>query len=125
MHPLNLTPTSGETLPPIASAADDARVDIAAQGFWHRGEKAFFDVRVFNPYASTHRNQSLTSTFNNNEREEASLQSESDPGGAYGSFTPLVFSAFGGCGRGNRNFLTTLADKAATKRHLRLTIVMS
>jgi hypothetical protein len=48
-----LTPLTGEVLPPSANSADDARVDIAARGFWQRCEKAFFDVRVFNPYAPT------------------------------------------------------------------------
>ena len=50
------TPLSGEILPSSANIADDARVDIAARSFWQRCDKAFFDVRVFNPYASTHRN---------------------------------------------------------------------
>ncbi|CAB4036299.1 Hypothetical predicted protein [Paramuricea clavata] len=48
-----LTPLTGEVLPPSANSADHARVDIAARGFWQRCEKAFFDVRVFNPYAPT------------------------------------------------------------------------
>ena len=42
------TPLSGEILPSSANTTDDARVDIAARGFWQRCEKAFFDVRVFN-----------------------------------------------------------------------------
>ena len=37
-----LTPLTGEVLPPSANSADDARVDIAARGFWQRCEKAFF-----------------------------------------------------------------------------------
>ena len=30
----------------------------------------FFDVRVFNPYALTHRRQTMSSSFNANEREK-------------------------------------------------------
>ena len=120
-----LTPLSGETLPPSANIADDARVDVAARGFWQRCEKAFFDVRVFNPYASTHRNQSLASAFNNNEKEKKRHYNQRVIQVEHGSFTPIVFSAFGGCGRETQHFLTTLADKIASKRHLRLSVVMS
>ncbi|CAB4003893.1 Hypothetical predicted protein [Paramuricea clavata] len=42
-----LTPLTGEVLPPSANSGDDARVDIAARGFWQRCEKAFFYVRRF------------------------------------------------------------------------------
>ena len=119
------TPLSGEILPSSANTADDARVDIAARGFWQRCEKAFFDVRVFNPYASTHRNQTLTSSFNNNEKEKKRHYNERVIRVEQGSFTPVVFSAFGGCGRETQHFMTTLADKIATKRHLRLSVVMS
>ena len=34
-----LAPLTGEVLPPSANSADDARVDIAARGFWQRCEK--------------------------------------------------------------------------------------
>ena len=33
---------------------DKARLDISALGFWQRGQRAFFDVRVFNPFAKSH-----------------------------------------------------------------------
>ena len=110
-----LTPLSGETLPPSANIADDARVDVAARGFWQRCEKAFFDVRVFNPYASTHRNQSLASAFKNIEKEKKRHYNQRVIQVEHGSFTPIVFSAFGGCGRETQHFLTTLADKIASE----------
>ncbi len=87
-----------------------------------RCEKPFFDVRVFSPYASTHRNQTLTSSFNNNEKKKKRHYNERVIRVEQGSFTPVVFSAFGGCGRETQHFMTTLADKIATKRHLRLSV---
>ena len=29
---------------------DEARLDVSARGFWQRGQRAFFDVRVFHPF---------------------------------------------------------------------------
>ena len=35
-----------------ANTSNEARVDIKSRGFWVRGQKAFFDVRVFDPSAN-------------------------------------------------------------------------
>ena len=35
-----------------ANNSNEARVDIKSRGFWVRGQKAFFDVRVFDPNAN-------------------------------------------------------------------------
>ena len=43
-----------------ANREDGARLDIVVESFWGRDQQhAFFDVRVFNPFAPTHRNTSL------------------------------------------------------------------
>ena len=68
-----LAPLTGEVFPSSANSADDARVDIAARGFWQRCERAFCDIRIFNPYASTHRRQTLSSSFKANERQKKRL----------------------------------------------------
>ena len=49
----SLQPITGEVLSNTTAVSEDgARLDIAASGFWGgRSERAFFDVRVFNPYA--------------------------------------------------------------------------
>ena len=49
----HLQPVTGETLSGASTiAADGARLDVAASGFCGgRHERAFFDVRVFNPHA--------------------------------------------------------------------------
>ena len=49
----SLMPLSGERLRhKTANTEDGARLDIRAQGFWgERHQSAFFDVRIFNPFA--------------------------------------------------------------------------
>ena len=46
-----LQPLTGEQLPEGSNCSDEARVDVAARGFWQDCEMAFFDVKVFNPFA--------------------------------------------------------------------------
>ena len=67
-----LQPLSGETLFHRTSNSDDhARLDISAKGFWNSShEQAFVDVRVFNPLAKSHFNQSLPSCYRKNENEK-------------------------------------------------------
>ena len=62
-----LQPLTGETLPTSANKENDARLDIAARSFWQKCEMAFFDVRVFNPFAKTHLNSNLDAAFRSTE----------------------------------------------------------
>ena len=61
-------------------------------GFWQRCEKAFFAVRVLNPYASTHQRQTLNSSFNANEREKKRQYNQRIIEVEHGSFTPVVLA---------------------------------
>ena len=58
-----LEPLTGEELPKIANKEQEARLDIAARGFWQESAMAFFDVRVFNPFAKTHSKKTLDAAF--------------------------------------------------------------
>ena len=94
-----LEPVTGEDLPASTNTEDEARLDIAARGFWQRGEKAFFDVRVFNPFAKTHLNSNIDTVFKQNETAKKRDYNERVISIEHGSFTPIVTSAYGGCGR--------------------------
>ena len=50
--------------------SEGARLDIAATGFWQRGRKAFFDVRVFNPLASTNAAAANATVYRRHESEK-------------------------------------------------------
>ena len=52
------------------TANKDPRLDISARGFWCSGQKALFDVRVFNPIASRYRNTPLSKCYTINENEK-------------------------------------------------------
>ena len=49
---------------------DNARLDISADGFSERSDRAFFDVRVFNPFASTNLKHQLGSCYHLHEMEK-------------------------------------------------------
>ena len=66
---------TGETLREAsANTQDGARLDVAADGFWGgRYERAFFDVKVFSPYAPLNRRSTLQAVYRSHEnikREE-------------------------------------------------------
>ena len=43
---------------------DEARLDVSAWGFWgSRHQRSFFDLRVFNPSASSYRNTAVASLY--------------------------------------------------------------
>ena len=50
-----------------ANTEDNARLDIKAQGFWG---SAFFDVRVFNPYASSNCTGTIAASYRRHKREK-------------------------------------------------------
>ena len=55
---------------PLYNLEDNARLDVKALGFWgNERQCAFFDVRVFNPFAPSHTNQTIQSTYERMRRE--------------------------------------------------------
>ena len=94
----------------------DVRLDIRARGFWGgRMELAFFDVRVFNPFARSAVTIPLAQLHARQEAEkrrkyENRLLAENC------SFTPLVFSTSGGCSPLTARFLKKLASKLSDQK---------
>ena len=91
---------AGEPLPYATSNREDgARLDIRAQGFWgDRFRRAFFDIRVFYPNASSYHNLQLSSIYRRHEKEKKRHYEDRVREVEHGSFTPLVFSTSGGMG---------------------------
>ena len=114
----HLTPVTGENLPRSSNTGDDARLDVSA-----RGQRAFFDVRVFNPFALSHLKQNLQKVFTANEKEKKRQYNSRVIEVEHGSFTPLVFSSYGGSSPETERFITELSVKLATKHDQELSVV--
>ena len=100
-----------------ANTTNEARVDISARGFWTRGQKAFVDIRIFDPMADCHRNISLDAAHKRNEQEKIRAYGDRIQNVDHGSFTPLVFTTSGGMGPKAKCFYARLADLIAEKKH--------
>ena len=98
-----------------AKTQHGVRLDFRGRGFWIRGQRAFFDVRVFNPNAQRYLRQTLKQSFAVNEREKHHCNRrimEVDQG----SFTPLVFTLNGGMAGECKVFYSRLAMLLSSKR---------
>ena len=101
-----------------AKTEKDARPDIAARGFWMRGQRAFCDVRVFNPLAKCHRSKPLAKVHEIHEKEKKVKYARRVIEIEHGTFTPLVFSCFGGMSRECSYFYKRLSERIAEKRDI-------
>ena len=99
-----------------ANLADEARLDISATGFWTPGQRAFFDVRVFDLNAQRYENLELSKCFLYNESEKKRHYNDRVNDVENGTFTPLVFSTNGGMGRECNSFFKRLAEMVSEKR---------
>jgi len=112
-----LLPLSGEQLRyQTSNTQENARLDISARGFWTRGERAFFDIRVFDPTAPSYINQTLEAAHKRQENEKRRAYEERIINIEHASFTPLVFSVTGGMSTGTLKTYSRLAEMLADKR---------
>ena len=66
-----LNPLSGECLHNrTANRDEEARLDVSARGVWRRGERVFFDIKVFYPNAQSYQEMTLPQIFRNHELEK-------------------------------------------------------
>ena len=95
---------------------DNARHDLSALGFWRHGEKAFFDIRVFDPVAQRHFNRNLQAVHLRQENENRRQYEEQVLHVEHASFTPLVFTIAGGMGKAAQKCFSRLAEMLAGSR---------
>ena len=67
-----------------------------SQSFWGGDRQcAYFDIRVFNPFAQSYLNTSLAQCYRRNEQEKKKEYEQRVREIEHGSFAPLVFSTSG------------------------------
>ena len=112
-----LQPLANEGFAGRTTSRDDgARREIAATGFWGCGsQRAFFDVRVFNPCAQSFRFLTLKSAYLCNEQEKTRKYQQRVCEIEHRSLMPLVFTTAGGMGKAATVFIKRLANKIARK----------
>ena len=97
---------------------DGAHLDVVADGFWGGNrQRAFFDVRVFNPFTPSHKNSSLDKCYRKNEQEKKRAYDQRIREVERGPFSPLVFSTSGGMGLTATTVYRCLAAMIADKRN--------
>ena len=112
-----LQPLSGETLRPLsANMSDEARLDIRARGFWDGLQDAFFDVRIFHPFASSYQNSTLSALYRQHEQKKRREYGDRVREVEHGCFTPLIFTTSGGAAPEATIFLRRLASMLCDKR---------
>ena len=84
---------------------------------------AFFDVRIFNPFAKSHLSSKLDTVFNSQESQKKRAYNERVIRVEHGTITPVVMSAFGGFGRETSKFVARLTEKIAEKHDLSTSVV--
>ena len=62
-----LLPVTGEPLPAGTNIKDGARAEVNALSIWTPLCKAFFDIRVFNPLASTNWEKDIVDMYKHHE----------------------------------------------------------
>ena len=107
-----LQPLSGKRFSCTSAITEDnARSDICAQGFrGNDSQRAFFDVRICNPTAQSYHNSSLEAVYQLQERGKRRQYEERIREVEMSSFTPLVFSIFGGMSKSTAAAYKHLAD---------------
>ena len=114
-----LQPLSGETLHPRTAITDDiAQSDIKVDGFWGcRQQSSFFDIKIFNPTASTYRTKSLSSCYRRLEDSKRREYQDRITHVEHGTFSPLIFTTSGGMGPSSSTVYKRLTSLISEKRN--------
>ena len=79
-----------------ARTEDECRSDVRVRGFWREQQNAFFEFRVFYPFASSYLSTSLPALYKRQAGDRKRQYEERINRVDCGSFTPMVASSTGG-----------------------------
>jgi len=96
--------------------SNEARCDVSARGLWNRGQKAYVDIKVFNPLSKIYHNKNVQAMYRTNEQTKKGSYNTRVLEVENATFTPLVFSCFGGQGFECKRFYQRINEKLSEKR---------
>ena len=101
----------------IGNTKTNARLDVSGIGIWGPMERTFLDVRVMHPNSPSYMDKDIHQVYKDHEKEKKRTYNERVAQVEKGSFTPIVFSTFGGMGQEAESFHKRLALLIAEKRN--------
>ena len=116
-----LLPLSGEHI--RGNTAEEARLDVAAVGFWRPQERTFVDVRVFDPHCKSYTGMLPPKVYELHERAKKNEYNDRVLQVERASMTPLIFSTSGGEGKEAEKFHRQLTSLIAEKRGEKYAVV--
>ena len=120
-----LQPLDGEKFDRNSTGTDDARLDIKANGLWGTVfERAFFDVKIFNPLAKSCP-KTIRDSYKYYEELKKLKYEQRIRDVENSTFNPLVFSSTGGAGPSASKVMKRLVQKISDKREEKYSDVMS
>lgn len=99
------------------TSATRAAPDVSSRGLWSTFERTFFDVRVLHPNAPSYQATPIASLYKRHEDEKKRKYNSRIITVEKGTFTPLVYSTFGGCGLEAKRYHKRLAELISRKRN--------
>ena len=102
-----------------------ARLDVSGHGIWGPQEKTFLDIRVMHPNSPSYMGKDLATVYKQHESEKKRTYNERIIQIEKGSFTPIVFSTFGGMGIEAERYHKRLAQLISAKRNERYDAVVN
>ena len=97
--------------------ADRAAPDISSRGLWSTFERTFYDVRVFHPNCPSYLSTDISKLYKSHEQEKMRKYNSRILTVERGSFSPLIYTTFGGWGPQATKYHKHLAQKLASKRN--------
>ena len=118
-----LLPLDGENIQGVQG--DRAAPDISSRGLWSAFERTFYDVRVFHPNAPSHIASNIDQLYRAQEQEKMRKYNTRVMTVERGSFTPLIYTTFGGWGPLATSYHKRLAARIAQKNNENMTTFLA
>ena len=91
--------------------------DISSRGLWSTFERTFYDVRVTHPNCPSYLSYTMPALYKKHEDQKIKKYNSRIITVEKGTFTPLVYSTFGGCGPQAKRYHKRLAELISRKRN--------